>query len=126
MFEYGLFTSHSGLQLPWKVNLDHLTEEDWRSLAMIVRRKFFFSSVIGVPRGGLPFAEALQPFCVPDYPTLIVDDVLTTGRSMEEWRAAVPGRVIGVVVWARGAVPNWVWPMFVVQRWTQGWGTGIG
>jgi hypoxanthine phosphoribosyltransferase len=126
MISYGQFISHSGLMLPYKIICDSFSDEDWAGYAQIVRAKFAFSQVIGVPRGGLRFAEACKPFCVEGYPTLIVDDVLTTSNSMEEWRQTVLGPAIGVVIFARGPIPNWVWPWAVVQEWTQCRGTGTG
>lgn len=124
LFTYGMFNTHSGLQLPWKIDCDTLTDDDLASLANIIRHKFVYSEVIGVPRGGLRLAEALRAHCVPGYATLVVDDVMTTGSSMEEWRPNGPS--IGVVIFARGRVPDWVWPMFTVNEWTQARGTGIG
>ncbi|KKL20362.1 hypothetical protein LCGC14_2456230, partial [marine sediment metagenome] len=45
---------------------------------------------------------------------LIVDDVLTTGASMEKQRA---GRTntIGAVIFARGDCPAWVKPLFAME-----------
>jgi len=129
MFEHGAFKGHSGVTLPWKVNCDTMSDEDYAALALVVRSKFAFSQAIGVPTGGIRFAEALRPHCVDGYPTLLVDDVLTTGRSMETWRRIIRDGdepVVGVVVFARGPVPSWVWPMLVVQEWTQCRGTGTG
>jgi hypoxanthine phosphoribosyltransferase len=129
LFRHGSFSSHSGLQLPWKIDASALTDDDLAALAIVVRGKFAFSQVVGVPDGGIRFSEALRPHCVEGYPLLLVDDVLATGRSMETWRKIVEhsnGAMIGVVIFARGPVPNWVWPMFVVQEWTQCRGTGTG
>jgi adenine/guanine phosphoribosyltransferase-like PRPP-binding protein len=45
---------------------------------------------------------------------LIVDDVWTTGGSMEEHRA---GRdAIGAVLFARGPVADWVTPLFTLNE----------
>lgn len=43
---------------------------------------------------------------------VIVDDVLTTGESMEEMRLHYSSRTIGVVLFARGKCPDWVTPIF--------------
>ncbi len=119
MIEYASFLGHSSVNLPWKINCDTMTDEDWAGLAQIVRAKFSFSQVMGIPRGGLKFAAALRPFC-SDGPLLLVDDVMTTGRSMEEYRAYHPTMpTIGVVVFSRGPVPDWIHPIFVVNPWTQ-------
>jgi hypoxanthine phosphoribosyltransferase len=118
MIEFGWFRSHSGIQLPWKINADTLSDTDIDGIARIIRRRFAFSNVIGVPRGGLRLAEALKPHVKPGWPELIVDDVLTTGESMEAYHLAAP-TAIGVVIFARSPVPDWVWSIFQVCEWTQ-------
>lgn len=126
-FHYGEqpILSHSGLLLSFKIICDRYSDEDWASLARIVAHKFIFSETIGIPRGGLAFAEALRPWCSPGYPTLVVDDVMTTGRSMERARARHPG-ALGVVLFARCACPAWVFPMFQMPDFWQAKGTGVG
>jgi hypoxanthine phosphoribosyltransferase len=131
LIRYGEFTSHSRVSLPWKIDCDALTELDFLALAEIVRQTMSYSEAIGIPRGGLRFAAALRPHCRPGYPALIVDDVLTTGRSMEEarrihWSVFPHAPVCGVVIFARGPVPDWVWPIFTVAEWTQCRATGLG
>jgi len=45
---------------------------------------------------------------------LIADDVLTTGRSMEEWRRKCGAKVVaGVVAFARTVPPPWITPRFL-------------
>lgn len=124
LVEFGWFRSHSGLQLPWKLNADALSDEAIDGIAKIIRWKFAFSAVIGIPRGGLRLAAALNPYTEDGYPTLIVDDVLTTGKSMEAARESP--KDIGVVIFARGQVPDWVWPIFSVNEWAQSRATGLG
>ena len=114
LFEFVNFRLHSGAPSAWKVECDTLTLEDWRTLAFLTARKLKFRTVEGAPYGGLAFAEALQLYAEPqsDYlPQLIVDDVLTTGLSMETQRAG-RDRVIGVVVFAREACPGWIYPIW--------------
>lgn len=115
MFNLKKFVMHSGEHSFWKIECDSLTFYDWRTLASITASLVGpFGKVEGVPRGGLKLAEFLKPYAVESGITLIVDDVLTTGRSMEEQRA---GRkdCVGVVVFARGPVPEWIKPLFVVN-----------
>lgn len=129
LFKFGWFSSHSGFQLPWKVDCESgLRDSDWEALASIIAGKFSFRSVYGIPKGGVKLADALQRYCEPEYPVLIVDDVLTTGRSFINARAALgnPEDIVGVVVFARGRCPDWVWPICQVSEWAQSRGTGIG
>jgi orotate phosphoribosyltransferase len=118
IFKQGAFTLHSGSTSNFKIDLDDLTDEDWATLAEIALYRRRFRSVVGVPRGGLKFAAALEKYAEPmsgyPLPTLIVDDVLTTGNSMEAVRAklADQSNVFGVVVFARGECPGWVHPIF--------------
>lgn len=113
LFQCGQFTLHSGFHTNFKIDCDALTKGDWASLAYYIVCNFSpFRSVEGVPTGGLSLAEALAPYHTEaqHHPLLIVDDVLTTGASMEEQRA---GRdALGIVVFARGKCPDWVKPMF--------------
>ena len=65
-----------------------------------------FGCVEGVPRGGVRLATALERYITVGDDLLIVDDVLTTGLSMERHR---DGReAFGIVVFARGLCPNWI------------------
>jgi hypothetical protein len=116
LFQAGDVTLHSGERSDFKINCDALMASDFAALAnMLVRRIAPFSRVEGVPRGGLRWAEVLNigGYCTPGEPLLIVDDVLTTGASMEQQRA---GRdAIGAVIFARGPCPSWVMPLFTLQ-----------
>lgn len=42
------FTSHSGLSLNWKINIDCLTPEDLQCIAKVIARQFSFREVHGV------------------------------------------------------------------------------
>jgi len=86
LFKDGYFQSHSGQNLPWKVECDKLTSGDWECLAKIVGNSLKFSRVEGVPRGGLKLANLLQIYTRATGGLLIVDDVFTTGSSMEKHR----------------------------------------
>jgi hypothetical protein len=112
IFIQKIFTMHSGERGNFKIECDGLTDEDWATLAFIVSQRLTFRRVIGVPTGGLKFAKALEPYVSEDGPVLIVDDVLTTGRSMEEFRSIFSFPCIGVVAFARGECPDWVSPIF--------------
>jgi len=117
LFQIGRFTLHSGRDSNFKIECDGLSELDWGTLGYLVSTKFIFSNVIGIPQGGLNFAEALKPYSTnnPDHPWLIVDDVLNTGGSMEKGRANLQelGKTaIGIIVFARGVCPDWIHPIF--------------
>ena len=101
------FYAHSGKLLNWKIDCDNLTIEDWECLAFIISKNVLFSEVEGVPTGGILLAEALIKYITPTSTyLLIVDDVLTTGKSMEEQRK---GRgAVGYVVYSRITLPSWI------------------
>jgi orotate phosphoribosyltransferase len=118
LFQLGDFHLHSGQKSKYKINCDALTEEDWQTLAMMLveRMHYPFKDVVGVPTGGLKLAEALRQYQDPSAPfTLIVDDVLTTGYSMEEISQKIAIPYIGAVVFAREKVPDWVTPLFTLS-----------
>lgn len=127
MFLAGEFVLRSGRLSRWKIECDALTPDDWAGLAAIAAEILPpFGVVEGVPRGGVPFADALRQYsrgCSASYshpphdwclgeplPLLIAEDVCTTGESMERFRG---GRTaIGVCAFSRGAHPDWVIPLF--------------
>ncbi len=104
---------HSGARSTWKIDCDALGEEDLATIAaLMVLLVPKFGSVEGVPTGGLRLAEKMN-FYITEGPHLIVDDVLTTGISMEEIRR---GRdAIGAVIFARGKCPSWIRPLFTTK-----------
>lgn len=117
LFQLGKYTLASGAESAWKIECDAFTDEDIKTLAEMIRQVVKpFSAVIGVPRGGLKLASALEPYVTHNLnlPVLIVDDVLTTGGSMEKVKAQLlkgAEKAIGAVVFARGECPNWVRPL---------------
>lgn len=117
MFQKLTFRASSGLILAWKIECNSLTEDDWACIAATIARQRWFGVVEGVPTGGLPLARALRPYLTTDIqgPLLIVDDVLTTGNSMEMQRAG--RRAKGVVLFARGPCPDWVEPIWRLSSW---------
>ena len=87
LFQKVDFKSSAGLDLTWKIECDAISNDEWECIAhMIVERANPFRSAIGVPRGGVKLAEILNEYGTGSYldPVCIVDDVLTTGKSMEE------------------------------------------
>lgn len=122
LFQTGDFTLRSGKKSRYKVECDALTAEDWAGIAAaIMEEKLLppFSGVGGVPRGGLPLADAMRRYVTPDARTcLVCGDIVTTGGSMERYKKqlqyapAVTGfdRYVGVCFIARGKCPDWVIP----------------
>ena len=114
LFRRGDFTLHSGGRSNFRIDCDALTDNDWETLAVLIASKVTFGVVIGVPTGGFMLAQKLAPYITKGGGTLIVDDVLTTGISMEEMRKNYPG-AIGIVVFARGKCPDWITPLFQMR-----------
>lgn len=113
LFQLGDFLLHSGDRSHFKIDCDALTYEDWETIAFLIKEKFNFTNVVGISDGGTKLAQLLEQYKKEgDNLTLIVDDVLTTGASMKTIRDSIKGNSIGVVVFARGRCPYWVWPIF--------------
>lgn len=119
LFQLGDFTLNSGAKSAWKLECDALTDGEIYALAKMTALMVGpFSNVYGVPRGGLRLAAALKQYCSLAGPHLIVDDVLTTGGSMERRKDALlsgiekPPQVVGAVIFARGQLPMWVKALF--------------
>lgn len=117
LFQKGTFELNGGRKSWLKLECDALCNDDIAALAKCIRRIVGpFSSVHGVPRGGLRL-EALLLMVDRSLSStlLIVDDVLTTGGSMKRMRerlAHAHTHIIGAVVFARGPCPSWIQPVF--------------
>lgn len=111
LFQQGKVTLHSGENALWKIECDALTNKDIQTIALMLMEVLPpFDKVEGVPRGGLRLAEALRGYSINGGQLLIVDDVTTTGFSLEKQRT---GRsAIGAVIFARGRCQDWVTPLF--------------
>jgi hypothetical protein len=113
------FKMHSGGQGFFKIECDALTDEEIKTGAVLIHHLVGpFGSVVGVPRGGLRLAEALNPYLWGDGPPLVVDDVLSTGQSMEAARVKLAAEgasfpaIKGAVLFSRGRCPPWIVPVF--------------
>ena len=88
-----------------------------------------FREAVGIPEGGVKLGDLLNEHATgnEEDPVCIVDDVLTTGESMEYFlsqyqrsgngksgfnRRLMPYMAIGWVVFARGPCPHWVSALF--------------
>ena len=116
LFVPGRFVGVSGRELSYKIECDALTAQDWECLAvMAVSMLPGFGEVEAVPRGGVPFADALREHVTPGVRLrLLADDVWTTGASMTARRAPLFREVdmdwpMGVVAFSRArfGLPSW-------------------
>tara|TARA_B100000519_G_scaffold196260_1_gene202361 strand:+ start:2569 stop:2955 length:387 start_codon:yes stop_codon:yes gene_type:complete len=118
LFQEQNFIGHSGDELHWKIECDALFPEEWRCIAKMITEYETrpFCSAIGIPRGGVRLGTYLNEYSTQNFddPYLIVDDVLTTGGSMEEFRKEhfKNKNVIGWVVFARTKPADWVTALF--------------
>lgn len=121
LFQTGFFKLSSGVASDFKIDCDALSDEDINTIALqLVRRLPMYAEVEGIPSGGLRLAEAMSKYTVPFQPIrvqplLIVDDVFTSGRSMELKRDYRVG-VIGAVIFARNPTPAWITPLFRLEQ----------
>ena len=114
------FKSHSGLDLSWKIEMDALSDPEWFTVKkMIMEITPPFKEAVGIPTGGTKLGDLLNEHGTgkDEDPICIVDDVLTTGESMEYFltqyqRNRKPFTAIGWVVFARSQCPGWVTALF--------------
>lgn len=112
LFQRGDFTLHSGEKSGFKIDCDALTDGDLETIAcMIAERVPNFGSVEGVPSGGLRLSSALEKYVTVGQ-LLIVDDVYTTGASMETQRRNRQAQ--GAVIFTRMEPSPWVMPLFTL------------
>ena len=120
LFKSVNFKSHSGLDLAWKIECDVLSDSEWFTIQkMIMERTPPFREAVGIPTGGTKLGDLLNEHATGNEkdPVCIVDDVLTTGGSMEYFltqyqRNRRPFTAIGWVVFARGQCRGWVTSLF--------------
>jgi len=120
LFQSINFKSHSGLDLEWKIDMDALDDLDWFTIKkMILEIAPPFREAVGIPRGGVKLGDLLNEHATgkDEDPICIVDDVLTTGESMEyflsQYRHNRGGfTAFGWVVFARAQCPPWVTALF--------------
>ena len=139
LFQYGEFKASSGEMLGWKIEVDALTDGAIKALAQLIVKRYQFDHAYSVPRGGDRLAASIvavynhsfyvsvngkklaTPRTRPVYDrVLLVDDVLTTGRSMDDMRDIYrdhlgPGiEIQGVVIFNRnpGLMPWWIDSIF--------------
>jgi orotate phosphoribosyltransferase len=128
LFQWGDFTLHSGEKSWWRIDCDSFTDSEIELLAKMIRHRNGAFHQVRYPEshpGSFvhKLSTALQryksDFVGRGFSVLVVDDVLTTGASVEEIKEqaikeiALEGvEVWGVVIFARGKCPDWVTPIF--------------
>jgi len=121
LFQQGRFVLHSKKDSIFKIDCDALSDSDLDALAAIIVPVLpTFSKTVPIPTGGNRFAAALDKYATPaGHPcTIIVDDVYTSGASIQDAAASLDVSNGGcwpphaVVIFARGTVPSWVTAIF--------------
>lgn len=124
IFKWGEFRSHSGSILPFKIDCDALNSADIACIANQIASKISFGVAKGIPCGGIRLAKALEKYAdikKTPFTVLLVDDVLTTGNSMEQMKSELsqlvhPDDVVGWVIFARVKPPEWVNAVFTMTE----------
>ena len=112
------FIGHSGDELHWKIECDALFPNEWKCIARMIFEIETrpFQAAIGIPRGGVELGRWLNEYSTQnaEHPYLIIDDVLTTGGSMDEYKEEhfKDKDAFGWVVFARAKCPDWVTALF--------------
>lgn len=129
----------SGKELHWIIDCDDFTDAELGVFAKLIIAKYpnFWSvthptshygscvprlaTAIASIRGSIPASQG-------EY-VLIVDDVLTTGQSMEQlaqgyrtkrtWNDQL-AKVVGAVIFARDVCPPWITPLFTMEKYLYG------
>ena len=120
IFKFGKFILSSGKESDYKIDCDGLSDEDIEFFARLISQNINFKGVYGIPTGGNRLADALRKYCVLDQDEqyLIVDDVMTSGKSFEKAKEKLSKypNIIGVCIFCRDkyAKPDWVRSIFEV------------
>lgn len=119
LFKLGDFELHSGSKSDWIINCEALSDGDLEALAALaVRALRSFDRVHGIADGGTRFAAAMEEHRTTTRSNrmLIVDDVMTTGKSMLDQRGyfSIWEETQGLVIFSRTTDPalDWVHRIF--------------
>lgn len=109
LFTLGNHTLSSGKKSRVIIDCNNLYKGDLEALAFMASTMVpAFRTVVGVPRGGLRFAQELLQYAQPEItgaPVLVAEDVVTSGASILRVMAEHPGS-IGIAIFARGPLPD--------------------
>lgn len=110
------FIGAGGKRLNWKIECDALNKRDFECIASVISPILGpFSSVTGIPSGGLLLAKAFEQYTTSSVSKtgrpLIVDDVWTTGKTMTTYTSNMKDW-IGFVIFARSPTPENVLYLF--------------
>lgn len=123
----GEFVLNSGHDSGFKIEVDEISDETIDTAMWLAYKSLpYINEVVSVPRGGDRMARSFRKYLTTESPkksynVLIVDDVLTTGYSMEkvkgrELNSSSPFiQVYGIVLFSRlkrEYVPSWIVPVF--------------
>lgn len=126
LLRLGNYVLHNGSKSRYKICCDVFSDSDWNVAATLIRAIVGpFRSVEGIPNGGTKLEEILKHY-VDDRkegPHLVVDDVYTSGQSMETAKDLYKTKfdtlnycVAGAVLFSRGPAPYWISPVFQLNR----------
>lgn len=130
LFNIGHTVLASGLSSDFKIDCDGLNYKERKALVYLARQILpDFGIVFGVPTGGVWLADELGFYAKPECPTvLVVDDVWTTGGSMQRFAEHLHAtreydidNMEGLVLFARGSVPPELHVLFTLNP--SLWGT---
>lgn len=114
LFETGSFKLANAGYSSFRINADVLTVDDWNALTHLALQIIPpFGSVVPVPTGGIPFADALKPYTT-EGPVLVVDDVLTTGKSIIDMSAQFEDSIL-LVAFSRMPRAQWFHTIFTLD-----------
>jgi hypothetical protein len=110
------YEMQSGGVAAYHIDCSALTGQSLDTLAWLVASNGDFCAVEAASPRGQRFAGALERYRSEAGVRLIVDDVLTSGSSMEAARARLGWHdAVGVVLFARVPCPALILPLFTMQ-----------